>query len=115
MNVTVFGATGGVGAHVVDALRTRGHRVTAHVRNPAKVPPTWGDDVTLVVGELSDAVAVDRAVQGADAVVSALGPSLDRGATGLPLVEGTENIVAAMQRHGVRRYVGNATPSVLDP
>ena len=115
MNVTVFGATGGVGAQVVDQLRSRGHRVTAYVRNPNKVPAGWGDAVTVVVGELSDAAAIDRAVAGADAVVSALGPSLDRKATGLPLVEGTRNIVTAMQRHGVRRYIGNGTPSVLDP
>jgi nucleoside-diphosphate-sugar epimerase len=115
MNVTVFGATGGVGSRVVDELRSRGHSVTAYVRNPDKVPASWGSDVNVVAGELSDAAAVDRAVRGADAVVSALGPSLDRKATGLPLVEGTRNIVAAMQKHGVRRYVGNATPSVLDP
>ena len=115
MNVTVFGATGGVGSQVVDQPRSRGHQVTAYVRNPNKVPASWGDAVTVVVGELSDAAAIDRAVQGADAVVSALGPSLDRKATGLPLVEGTRKIVTAMQRHGVRRYVGNGTPSVLDP
>ncbi len=115
MNVTVFGATGGVGSQVVEQLRSRGHHVTAYVRNPSKVPSSWGDDVTVVTGELSDAAAVDRAVQGADAVVSALGPSLDRKATGLPLVEGTRTIIEAMQRHGVRRYVGNGTPSVLDP
>ena len=115
MNVTVFGATGGVGSKVVDELRSRGHSVTAYVRNPDKVPASWGSDVHAVAGELSDAAAVDGAVQGADAVVSALGPSLDRKATGLPLVEGTRNIVTAMQKHGVRRYVGNATPSVLDP
>src|SRR3954447_17509783 len=113
MNVTVFGATGGVGSQVVDELRTRGHRVTAYVRNPDKVPANWGD-VTVVVGKLSDPQAVDRAVQGTDAVVSALGPSLDRKATGLPLVEGTRNIVTAMQHHGVRRYIGNGTPGVLD-
>jgi nucleoside-diphosphate-sugar epimerase len=47
--------------------------------------------------------------------VSALGPSMDRKAAGLPLVEGTQHIVEAMQRHGVRRFVGNATPNVLDP
>jgi uncharacterized protein YbjT (DUF2867 family) len=75
MNVTVFGATGGVGSQVVDQLHSRGHTVTAYVRNPSKVPGTWGEDVTVVVGELSDAAAIDRAVQGADAVVSALGPS----------------------------------------
>jgi uncharacterized protein YbjT (DUF2867 family) len=115
VNVTVFGATGAIGAQVVDQLRASGHAVTAYVRNPGKVPTTWGDDVTVVVGEITDAAAIDRAVDGADAVVSALGPSMDRKATGLPLIEGTRHIVDAMQRHGVRRYVGNATPSVLDP
>ena len=115
MNVPVFGATGGVGTHVVDALRRNGHTVTAYVRNPTKVPAHWGTDVNVITGELSDAGAVARVVTGADAVVSALGPSMDRGATGLPLVEGTRTIVDAMREHGVRRYVGNGTPSVLDP
>jgi putative NADH-flavin reductase len=115
MNVTVFAATGGIGSKVVEQLRSRGHHVTAYVRNPGKIPASWDDTVTVITGELSDAAAVDRAVKGADAVVSALGPSMDRKATGLPLIEGTRNIVTAMQRHGVRRYIGNATPSVLDP
>jgi uncharacterized protein YbjT (DUF2867 family) len=98
MNVTVFGATGAIGKQVVDQLRSRGHAVTAYVRNPGKLPATWGEDVAVVVGEITDAAAIDRAVAGADAVVSALGPSLSRSAIGLPLVEGTELIVAAMQR-----------------
>jgi putative NADH-flavin reductase len=115
MNVTVFGATGAIGQQVVQQLRASRHAVTAYVRNPAKVPASWGQDVTVVTGEITDAAAIDRAVTGADAVVSALGPSMDRKATGLPLVEGTQHIVASMQGHGVRRYVGNATPSVLDP
>ncbi len=115
MDVTVFGATGAIGRLVVEQLRSRGHRVTAYVRNPAKVPAGWGDDVVVRVGEVTDGAAVDLAVAGADAVVSALGPSMDRAATGLPLVAGTRSIVAAMNRHGVRRYVGNGTPSVLDP
>jgi putative NADH-flavin reductase len=115
MNVTVFGATGAIGQQVVQQLRASGHAVTAYVRNPGKVPSMWGQDVTVVTGEITDGVAIHGAVAGADAVVSALGPSMDRTATGLPLVEGTRHIVAAMQRHGVRRYVGNATPSVLDP
>lgn len=59
-----------------------------------------------MIGEMSDSGAIDTAVAGAGAVVSALGPSLDRKATGTPLVAGTGHIVAAMQRHGVRRYIG---------
>jgi NAD(P)-dependent dehydrogenase (short-subunit alcohol dehydrogenase family) len=67
MNVTVFGATGAIGRQVVEQLRSNGHAVTAYVRNPAKVPATWGEDVEVVVGEITDAGAIDRAVAGADA------------------------------------------------
>lgn len=40
---------------------------------------------------------------------------MDKKATGLPLVEGTGHILAAMKKHGVDRYIGHGTPSVLDP
>lgn len=115
MNVTVFGATGAIGSLTVAELLERGHQVTAYARNPAKIPASWGDQVKVVIGQMSDAAAIDSAVAGADVVVSALGPSMDRKATGLPLVAGTGHILQAMKRHGVRRYIGHATPAVLDP
>ena len=43
----------------------------------------------MAIGERWDADAIDSAVSGADADVSALGPSMDGKATGLPLVAGT--------------------------
>lgn len=115
MNVTVFGATGAIGSLTVAELLDRGHQVTAYARNPQKVPASWGDRVRVVIGEVSDKDAIDAAVAGADAVVSALGPSMDRKATGLPLVAGTGHVLDAMKRHGVRRYIGHATPAILDP
>lgn len=115
MNVTVFGATGAIGSLTVAELLERGHTVTAYARNQTKVPATWGDRVPVVIGEMSDADATDSAVAGAEAVISALGPSLDRKATGLPLVEGTGHILDAMKHHGVTRYIGHATPAILDP
>src|SRR5690606_7787773 len=99
----------------VAELHERGHTVTASARNPGKVPDTWGDRVRVVIGEMSDADAIDSAVPGADAIVSALGPSMDRKATGTPLVSGTAKILTSMKNHGVRRYVGHATPAILDP
>jgi putative NADH-flavin reductase len=114
MNVTVFGATGAIGSLTVNELLANGHTVTTYARNPNKIPAEWGDRVRVIIGELSDADAIDQAVAGADAVVSALGPSLDRKATGFPLVDGARNILDAMKRHGVTRYIGHATPSVLD-
>lgn len=115
MNVTVFGATGAIGSLTVAELLERGHTVTAYARNSTKVPATWAEAVRVVIGEMSDADAIDSAVAGAGAVISALGPSLDRKATGLPLVEGTGHILEAMMRHGVTRYIGHATPAILDP
>lgn len=115
MHVTVFGATGAIGSLTVAELLARGHTVTAYARNPEKIPADWKDRVDVVIGEMSDAAAIDTAVAGAGAVVSALGPSMDRKATGLPLVTGTKHIIAAMKRHGVTRYIGHGTPSILDP
>lgn len=66
------------------------------------------------MGELSDARRIGQAVHGADAVLSALGPTLKRGSTGTPVTDGTEYIVAAMEAEQVCRYIGLATPSVPD-
>src|SRR5215217_8431170 len=114
MKLTVFGATGGVGREVVNQALDRGDHVTAYVRNPAKLDLTH-PDLTVITGGLTDREAVRRAVRGAQALVSALGPSLDRKAAGMPLDDGTRAIVEAMQAEGVERYIGMATPSLRDP
>lgn len=71
MKVTVLGATGGVGTHVVDLLLDHGHAVTVLARTPAKV--SQASRVTIVQGDAFDADVVRRACQGADVVISALG------------------------------------------
>jgi putative NADH-flavin reductase len=114
MKLTVFGATGGVGREVVTQALDAGHGVRAYVRNPAKLDLAH-PNLTVITGELTDREAVQRAVRGAEAVISALGPSLDRKAAGTPLVAGTRTIVEAMQAEGVERYIGMATPSLRDP
>ena len=114
MRVTVFGATGAIGKLLVTHLLAGGDEVTAYVRPTTKIPAGWTNKVRVVVGLITDATAIDRAIEGAEAVASALGPDMNRQATGLPLVTGTQLILESMKRHGVGRYVGNGTPSVLD-
>jgi putative NADH-flavin reductase len=113
LKVTVFGASGNIGRQVVDQLLGAGHHVTAYVRDPGKLGVTH-PKLTVVQGALSDPAAIARAVEGSDAVISALGPTLKRSATGTPVTEGTHNIVKAMEASGVRRYIGLATPAVAD-
>lgn len=101
MKLTIFAATGRIGAHVVEQALTAGHDVTAVVRNPGNVAA----DVRTVAADLSapDAAVLESAVSGADAVISCLGPRrrADAGIT----APGTRAIVAAMKARGVRRLV----------
>ncbi len=108
MKLLVFGATGGVGAHVVDQALAAGHEVTVFARTPAKVAHT---DVRIVQGDAFDAQAVAAAVAGHDAVISCLGstpgPQKD---VSLRTMGG--NIADALGQSGVRRIVWCASEGV---
>jgi uncharacterized protein YbjT (DUF2867 family) len=73
MNITVFGASGGIGAHVVDLATRRGHQVRAVYRATPQVPPA-GQAEILVSPDIFDPGFVARVIRGADLVVTALGP-----------------------------------------
>lgn len=63
------GATGFLGAHLVRALGAAGYQVRVLARREPS-PPGWGDIRPEVIpGDLSDTAALDRLVDGADAVV----------------------------------------------
>src|SRR5512144_1697482 len=112
MRLTVFGGTGAAGRLLVQRALEEGHHVTAFARDPTKLEPRPNLDV--VGGAIDDAAAVRRAVTGADAVISLLGPGRDR--ESIPaLVPGTRTIIAAMEDTGVRRLVATSTPSAPDP
>jgi putative NADH-flavin reductase len=102
MKLTIFAATGGIGRQLLEQAVAAGHDVTAVVRNPDKLS---GAPVRIVAADLSaaDPAALEPAVQGADAVLSGLGPrsASEAGVT----ARGTRAIVQAMQATGVRRIV----------
>lgn len=80
------------------------------------IPAGWssGRGLTVVPGTLDDAAAVRKAVEGADAVLSLLGPGTDK--AGIPpLVPGMQARVQVMTDAGVRRLVATSTPSAADP
>src|SRR6266581_1503361 len=101
MKLTIFAATGGVGRQVLEQALAAGHDVTAVVRNPSKLAP----GVPAVTADMTDPdpAALESAIQGADAVISGLGPrsNADAGIAS----RGTRAIVAAMKATGVRRLV----------
>jgi len=73
MKIAVFGASGGIGSHVVDLATQRGHQVRAVYRAAPQAPPA-GQAEILVSPDIFDPGFVGQAIRGADVVVTALGP-----------------------------------------
>ncbi|HSL43978.1 MAG TPA: SDR family oxidoreductase [Anaerolineales bacterium] len=112
MKIVVFGASRGVGLKVVDQALQAGHTVTAFVRTPSKFT-IQHPNLIICQGDSMDAAAVEKAIAGQDAVISALGPTR-------PPVPGmmetsAKNIVAAMKKHGVRRLISTTGAGVRQP
>jgi len=111
MNVLIFGATGETGCELVKQALSQGHSVTAFARSPEEMNVEHAS-LKVIEGDVTDAAAVTQAVQGQDAVLSALGSrSLKRNPA---LVEGVHNIVQAMEQHNVQRIVYESALGVGD-
>jgi putative NADH-flavin reductase len=110
MRILIFGATGGTGRELVRQALGRGHTVTAFARDPAALDKR--DGLEGIAGDALDAAAVERAVAGHDAVISALGkPAANPGSV---RSAGTRNIIRAMERVGPRRLISQSTIGIAD-
>lgn len=105
MNVIIFGASRGTGRQLVDQARTLGHRVTAFARSPDA--SLQSDPALRVVrGDLLDAGAVARAVEGQDVIYSAVGIAPGNGRKPTTLFsEGMKHITTGARPAGVRRII----------
>jgi putative NADH-flavin reductase len=102
MKLAVFGATGKTGQEIVKQSLTKGHEVTAFVRDPSKMTLEHGD-LKITTGDIFDFTAVTQAIQGQDAVICSLG-SNELGKTTVRS-EGTANITKAMKENHVNRLI----------
>lgn len=105
MQVTIFGATGSVGKHLVKEALEAGHGVTAVVRDPGKLAAQH-DKLRIVVADVTvDDDRLRDAVSGSDAVMVALGD----GMRGSVRSVGTRQIITAMKEAGVTRLICQST------
>ena len=111
MNLLIVGATGGTGQQLTTQALERGHRVTALVRRLTStvLPP----GLTHAFGDVLDPRSLDRAMPGHDALLSALGHKHWLGPTHI-LSQGTQNLIASMERHGVQRFVCETALGISD-
>jgi putative NADH-flavin reductase len=103
MKLTVFGATGGTGLQVIEQGLAAGHDIRAVVRDPERLAPQR-PGLEVVVADVMDPSAIEEAVAGRDAVISAIGSRNGRGPTTV-CTDSARSIVTAMHRAGTQRLV----------
>jgi nucleoside-diphosphate-sugar epimerase len=127
MKVFLAGATGVIGRRLVFLLREAGHDVIGTTRSQSKIETLRTLGAEPLVLDVYDASALTRAVVAAkpDVLVhqltdlpqspdpDAIKASLDANAR--LRIEGTRNLVAAMQTGGVRRIVAQSIAFVYAP
>jgi len=112
MKVIVFGASGGTGHHLVEQALESSLEVTAFVRKPEKLGIKH-TNLNVFQGDVMNAEQVEQATAGQEAVLSTLGPTR-------PPVPGMMeiaaiNIVAAMEKHGIKRLISTTGGGVRAP
>lgn len=96
LKILSVGATGSIGRLVVSEALSAGHSVSALVRDTRKAR-ALGDNVELVLGDLSDSAMLETAVDGIDAIIFTHG-SDGMGKLGAEHVDygGVRNLLAAV-------------------
>ncbi len=103
MKLLIIGGTGGTGQELIKQALEQGHHLTALVRNPEKVIITH-PNLRVIKGNVLDFDNVEKVVAGQDAVLSVLGHKRFFIKTNI-LSEGTKNIIHAMEKHNVKRFI----------
>ena len=103
MKVLITGGTGFVGPHVVRAVANQGHDLKLLVRDSTRSRDLPGQPV---VGEMTNTVSLQHAVEGVDAVVHLVAIRQGRQEQFKRVMEqGTRDLVAAAKDAGVKRFV----------
>jgi len=115
MRIALTGATGFVGGALVGRLLAERQEVRALARPSRKADELEARGATVIRGDLSDADAIERAVEGAE-VVYHLGARVSGTGTEREFMEtnlgGTERVLRACARQRVRRVVYHSSLAV---
>ena len=102
MKIALLGASGTIGQRILNEAISRGHTVTAILRNPAN-STIGGNGVNTVQGDITEPDSIVAAITGHDAVISSIGPG-EGEETDLVAVA-AQTLVDVLPDTGVRRLL----------
>src|SRR5438046_1676081 len=110
MKIVLFDPGTMIGRAIAKEALTRGHEVTAVVRDPADFDLS-DDRLTVAVGDVTDIAIISEVVAGHDAVISAVGPHLPEGNPQI-LAEAARSLIDGLTQVGVHRLVVVSTENI---
>lgn len=115
MKIALIGATGYVGASLLEEALNRGHQVTALVRHPQKLAAH--PRLTAVQADVQDSSALAEQLRGHAVVISAFNPGWGVADIRQQFIAGSRSIITASKQANVRRLlvVGGAGSLYVAP
>lgn len=99
----MIGASGFVGSAILKELLSRGHQITAIVRNPEKIASA--ENLNAASVDVLNETALTKAVAGQDAVISAYNAGWQNPNLYTDFLKGSQAIQQAVKKAGVKRLI----------
>ncbi len=116
MKIVLWGAAGLTGREVLYQALEGGHEVKAVARKPSLIEVEHAN-LSVVQGDVLNPQSVHEAVAGGEVVISTLGSGASFAKARKPTTiysEGFANIVAAMRKHTIRRFIALLSVGTVD-
>jgi putative NADH-flavin reductase len=105
MKITILGSSGFVGRVLIKKAIAAGYQVKTLVRNPEKLEEIK-DKVEIIKGSVFDTLSVEAAIEGAEVVLSTIGPpQTGKSFDPYQYEKALKEIVRIMDKNRIKRYI----------
>jgi putative NADH-flavin reductase len=104
MKITILGSTGFVGKVLIKKAIAAGYQVKTLARNPEKLEEIK-DKIEIITGSVFESSSIEAAIEGAEVVLSTIGPPQSNPGDPAQYEKAMKNIVSAMDKYGIKRYI----------
>jgi putative NADH-flavin reductase len=100
--IALFGGSGKTGQEFLTKALSNGYSVKALARDPGKITQTH-ENLQVIQGDVLETKSVEKVISETDIVVSLFGHT--KGSPEWLQTDGTKNIIAAMNKNGLRKII----------
>jgi putative NADH-flavin reductase len=104
MKITIFGSTGFVGKVLIKKAIAAGYQVKTLARNSEKLEEIK-DKIEIINGNVFESSSVEVAIEGAEVVLSTIGPPTGKPCDPYQYEKAMKDIVRIMDKNGIKRYI----------